>query len=118
TTLCFAINFSAMIWVLARHQISYEGRAILFNGECSKASHINSGIHLVINVLSSLLLGASNYSMQCLSAPTRLDVDKAHVKGRWLDIGVPSVRNISAIGWARVLLWFSLAISSLPLHLL
>lgn len=81
-----------------------------------RASH--SGAHLVINILSTLLLGACNYSMQCLSSPTRAEIDKAHNKGVWLDIGVPSVRNLRRLSTARVTLWWLLAISSIPLHLL
>lgn len=35
-----------------------------------------------------------------------------------MDIGVASVRNIFKIGWQRSLLWWILAISSVPIHLL
>ncbi|MCJ1312051.1 hypothetical protein MMC25_005725 [Agyrium rufum] len=56
--------------------------------------------------------------MQILTAPTRAEIDEAHTRGRWLDIGVPSVRNLRSISRKRVLLWFGLAFSSLPLHLL
>ena len=75
-------------------------------------------MHLAINILSTLLLGASNYSMQCLSSPTRSDIDKAHSQGIWLDIGVPSVRNLRRLSTTRIVLWWLLAISSIPLHLL
>lgn len=56
--------------------------------------------------------------MQCLSAPTRSEVDKAHSQGIWLDIGVPSVRNLRRLSTPRIVLWWLLAISSIPLHLL
>lgn len=72
---------------------------------------------LAINILSSLLLGASNNCAQLLSSPTRHDIDKAHAKGKWLDIGVPSVRNLGHISGWRVLLWALLFLSSIPLHL-
>ncbi|MCJ1431301.1 hypothetical protein MMC27_000652 [Xylographa pallens] len=85
---------------------------------CSDSSQINTGLHLAINILSTLLLGAGNYTMQCLSAPTRAEVDQAHRQGLWLDIGVPSVRNIFRIGKGRVILWVLLGLTSLPLHLL
>jgi hypothetical protein len=75
-------------------------------------------IHLLINILSSLLLAASNYAMQCLSAPTRRDIEKHHSKGWWLDIGVPSFHNLRVIPWNRSVPWYLLMISSLPLHLL
>lgn len=75
-------------------------------------------LHLMVNILSTALLAASNYCMHCLSAPTRQDIDEAHSKRRWLDIGVPSIRNLRSISKARVFLWSLLAISSIPLHLL
>ena len=56
--------------------------------------------------------------MQCLTAPTRTDIDEAHAKGRRLDIGILSVRNLGSIGVKRVLLWSLLGLSSVPLHLL
>lgn len=56
--------------------------------------------------------------MQRLSAPTRREVDDAHKKYQWLDIGVPSVRNLLFINRWRTLGWLVLAVSSLPLHLL
>ncbi|KAK2765090.1 hypothetical protein FQN54_008789 [Arachnomyces sp. PD_36] len=44
------------------------------------------GLHLVINVLSTVILAATNYCMQCLGAPARADIDKAHAQRRWLEI--------------------------------
>lgn len=73
-------------------------------------------LHLVINLLSTLLLGASNYTMQCLSAPTRNDINKAHQQRVSVDIGIPSVRNLRRISWRRVVLWWLLGLSSIPLH--
>lgn len=89
----------------------------LHDGSCKKASRLSFWIHLMINILSTTLLGASNYTMQCLSSPTRKEIDKAHSQGVWLDIGVPSVRNLWRIAKVRVILWWFLAISSIPLHL-
>ncbi|KAJ5154792.1 uncharacterized protein N7500_010231 [Penicillium coprophilum] len=34
------------------------------------------------------------FFQQCLAAPTRQAIDRAHRQGSWLDIGVPSVRNL------------------------
>lgn len=56
--------------------------------------------------------------MQCLSAPTRKEVDEAHAKGKWLDIGVPSVRNLTSIPKLRLGMWVGLGLTSLPLHLM
>lgn len=56
--------------------------------------------------------------MQALVAPTRGDLDFAHSKGDWMDVGVASIRNLFKISWHRTLLWFILALSSVPIHLL
>ena len=87
-------------------------------GDCKETNRLNIGFHVAINILSILLLGASNYSMQCLVAPTRRDINKAHRQNIWLDIGVPSIRNIFHISWRRRILWCFLLISSVPLYLL
>jgi hypothetical protein len=78
--------------------------------------------HVFISALSTLLLSASNYTMQILIAPTRSEVDRAHrgeFKGRtWLDIGVLSTTNLAHVGTVRHVLWIVMAISSIPVHLL
>ncbi|GME32262.1 uncharacterized protein LTHEOB_759 [Neofusicoccum parvum] len=86
-------------------------------GDCGKIERMGSVIHLAINAASTLLLGASNYSMQVLSAPTRKDIDEAHRRGSWLDIGVLSIRNFASIRGKKLWLWLALGFSSVPLHL-
>jgi len=95
-----------------------DGRKLLFQGNCDQARRLNEYLHWIINVISTVLLSASNYGMQCLSAPTRNEVDRSHAKRQWLDIGVMSFRNIFKISRKRALLWFALGFSSMPLHLL
>jgi hypothetical protein len=90
----------------------------IFRGDCNRTSAISTGIHVLINVLASLLLGASNLCMQLLVAPTRSEIDKAHRKQIWLDIGIPSIRNLPHIARRRRVIWWILGISSLPLHFL
>lgn len=98
----------------------YDGNGIadLKTGDEAKISRWNTGYHIAINALSTILLSASNYTMQVLSSPTRADVDKAHKKGNWLWIGLLSPRNLKAIPLKRKLLWLMMASSSIPLHLL
>ncbi|RAR05685.1 serine threonine protein kinase [Stemphylium lycopersici] len=40
------------------------------------------------------VLGASTYAMQGLTSPSRKEVDATHAKGKWLEIGTSSVRNL------------------------
>ncbi|KAI9794275.1 MAG: hypothetical protein M1833_000418 [Piccolia ochrophora] len=116
TAVVLAANVIVTIWVgvaVTRE----EGIGVVRTGTCLESQRINQAISLVINILSSILLGASNYCMQLLSAPTRADVDKAHSNLLWLDIGIPSVRNLKHIAWSKILLWWLLGLSSVPLHL-
>lgn len=56
--------------------------------------------------------------MQCVCAPTRPELNKSHSKGEYLDIGVLSTRNLSAIPRWKKALWWALGLSSVPLHLM
>lgn len=114
------VNTSIAASAVARQrgQASEDAQITLFEGDCERVRRLNIGAHAMINILSTILLGASNYAMQCLSAPTRTEIDIAHGKRKWLDIGIPSVRNLGRISKRRALLWLLLVSSSLPLHLL
>ena len=59
-----------------------------------------------------------DYCAQLLAAPTRSEVDTAHHNGEWLDIGVPSLRNLwkKRIAGKRKAAWTLLMISSVLLH--
>jgi hypothetical protein len=95
-----------------------QGIADLVSGSAPDISRWSTAAHLIINVFSTILLGASNYTMQVLSSPTRNDIDKAHTKRKWLDVGILSMRNLGTIPRKRAMLWGVLAFSSVPLHLL
>jgi hypothetical protein len=114
----FIVNTGILAWIVWTRGTN-DGVDILYEASCDKTKKVNIGIHLLINILSSALLSASNYCMQCLSAPTRPEVDKAHSKGHWLDIGIPSLHNVVSASFARrkKLCWWILAFSSFPLHL-
>ncbi|KAL4883546.1 hypothetical protein BJY04DRAFT_226567 [Aspergillus karnatakaensis] len=93
--------------------------ASLYMGKCSVAKNWSTGLHLIINILSTAMLGASNYCMQCLASPSRAQVDEAHEKRVWVKIGIPNIWNL--LRWQRgkrqVLGWI-LIITSLPIHLI
>lgn len=110
----FVANLALAIWT---SRFGYEnGIATIQKGSCSRIKSLDLWLHLFINVLGTLILGASNYTMQCLSSPTREEIDKAHLRKICLDIGVPSLANLRRISRTRLLLWWLLALSSLPLH--
>jgi hypothetical protein len=91
---------------------------VIYRGSCSAVKKWDVAVHLIINVLSTSILGASNYCMQSLVAPTREEIDVCHAKGEWLDIGTASWRNLFKIGRLRVGLWIILMITATPFHTL
>lgn len=111
------VNLTLTIWA-SRHYGVQDGLGTIREGSCSETKNLAMWIHLGINVLSTLLLGASNYTMQCLASPTREDINRAHGQSVWLDIGTPSIRNLLRISRSRISLWWLVAISSVPLHLM
>jgi hypothetical protein len=115
----FILNLVMTIWVWRSPGHKLEGAiGTVLQGSCSRVRRLNVWIHLLVNVLSTLLLCASNYCMQILVAPNRAEIDEAHAHRRWLHIGVPGLRNLVFVGRDRLLLWALLMTSSLPLHLL
>lgn len=111
------LNIGVAIWA-SRAFGTGSALVEVFRGDCRNVQKINTWIHLGINAMSTCLLSGSNYCMQCVSAPTRKEIDKAHAIGKWVDIGVPSVRNLRSISWKKVSLWWCLGLSSIPLHLM
>ena len=93
------------------------GNALLYEGQCDQMKNIDTWSHFGINVLSTLLLGASNTAMQCIVAPSRADVDRAHAQYRLLDIGVNGLQNWRFLSGPRRWIWCLLLASTLPLHL-
>ena len=111
------INLTLTVWASKRYGLE-EGLGTILDGKCSETKKLAMWTHLGINVLSTLLLGASNYTMQCLSSPTREDINRAHSQNLWLNIGTPSIRNLLGISRSRMILWWLVAVSSVPLHLM
>ena len=115
------INVSLTIYAATNPEykmVRESGIGTLYEGSCDKSRMIGLWLHLGINILSTLLLSGSNYTQQCLTAPTRSEIDAAHARRRWMDIGVPSVRNLFRIKAERTYLWIAIGITSIPLHLL
>lgn len=95
-----------------------DGIGTIAKGQSRSMIRLSTAYHILINICSTVLLTSSNYAMQLLCAPTRADIDKAHRRGHWVEIGLMSFRNLRYINSKRVILWTVLALSSAPLHLL
>ena len=80
------------------------GKSVIFAGPCVTASGISWGIYAVFNLFALVLIAGANYVFQVLGSPTRTEVAVAHFRRRWLDVGVPSFRNLGQIGSGRTVL--------------
>lgn len=112
------INFSVATWAWVRFGTTSDDVVELYQEDCAIVKRSDVLAHIVINVLGTLLLGASNLTLQLLVTPTRDEVDEAHAKGTWFDIEIPSLRNLWGISRFRAMLWCILAVTSIPIHFL
>ncbi len=110
-------NISLTIWATGAHKPE-QGTGTLWTGNCSQISWLNSSTHLLLNILSSLFLGAGNYCTQILVAPSRAEVNRAHAQGRFLDIGTPSLFNLRFIKFQRALICGLIVVVTMVLHVL
>ncbi|KAG2413845.1 hypothetical protein HFD88_003034 [Aspergillus terreus] len=116
TVVVLAINIFTTVWATVRYDIKGDTGTV-FQGNCSKANQLNASFHFAINLLSTAVLGASNFCMQILASPTRGDVDHAHSRKKWFNIGTPSLKNLRMISRMRVIMYVVLSLSSATLHL-
>jgi len=117
SSLVLCCNIGILIFGSLQHGAA-DNFTVLLTGKAKDMSWWSSAIHIVINALSTVLLAASNYTMQVLSSPTRGDIDRAHSERHWLDIGILSVHNFGYIPNRRKFLCVIMVMSSIPIHLL
>lgn len=95
--LCLCFNIIFTVYVTTKFPVDDEGIGDFGVESCSSVSSATSEIHIVINLLATILVVASNYNMQCLMAPDREDIDVVHKRGSHVDIGIQSVHNLRFI---------------------
>jgi hypothetical protein len=118
SAIILCINVVVLIFMYSRKKGLRDGFAEPFDGTAEIMSLYSSAIHIAINALSTVLLAASNYTMQVLSSPTRKDIDRAHSRKEYLDIGFLSRRNLGRISKRRLILFLLMGLSTIPMHLL
>ncbi len=119
-TMAYAIaatSLGVLVWLTIRFPPA-DGKGTVFTGNCSTVDAANTALHLGLNILSTLFLGAGNFCLQLLMAPSLSETRDAHRRGHSLDIGVPSVRNLWYIDYKRKIIWVALGFVSSILHLL
>jgi len=109
-------NIAFLIWAYGV-DAPLNGIGTLFEGSCDTAGALNTGAHVVLNVFSSLFLGAGNYCMQVLVAPSQSQVRESNgFGGRSYDVGVHSLRNLMQVRLSKKVLWSGLCLCSTLLH--
>lgn len=101
----------------SRHGSSLFKSTIIYEGACDSATKLNLTLHLVINLIASAVAASSNYFMQVLSSPSRMEIDKAHSSFQALAIGRSSLHNLLFVSGLKSFSWFVLLASSAPIHL-
>ena len=76
TTAVLITNSAFALWGYLQFTL-VDGIGTAIEGSCDKVNNWNFGLHIAINILSSAMLSASNYTMQCVTAPTRSECDRA-----------------------------------------
>jgi hypothetical protein len=66
TCLC---NIAFLVWAYNVDK-PLNGIGTLYKGECDAVGRLNTGVHVILKVFSSLFLGAGDYCMQVLVAPS------------------------------------------------
>lgn len=114
-----AVLLAALFYgLVVNRDLGVNSTFALFQGSCQTASGLNILVHLVLNVFGTLILASSNFFMQLVAAPSRAELDRAHQKWRWIDIGIPTVRNFASLSGFKRASWLVLMASSVPIHLL
>ncbi|KAH6985672.1 hypothetical protein BKA56DRAFT_291858 [Ilyonectria sp. MPI-CAGE-AT-0026] len=101
--LVFVAAIVCLAFAGAKGKISGGGSSVV-DGDVSEVRGANWGIHALVNIFAVVLVAAANYVVQILSSPTRCEVDTAHEKLTWVDIGIPSLRNLRLISSTRAAL--------------
>jgi hypothetical protein len=89
---------------------------LITTGSCDRIQNLDTGSHVVINILGMTLQSAVTSFLIVLGSPRRQHLNNAHAQGKWFDIGTPSVRNFFQLGSGRGMLWIILFLISLPLN--
>ncbi|KAF1361824.1 hypothetical protein EJ07DRAFT_154029 [Lizonia empirigonia] len=110
------LNISIFAWLFNEYR-PVRGTGLIRTANCDQVGNLETGIKIGLNIISKLILGASTYAMQGTTAPTRRELDEAHSKGKWLEIGTQSWRNLTHVSRRHQAIWSILALTSLPLHL-
>lgn len=71
-------NLGFTLWAV-QHRRLQGNQGVLYEGDCKKVGHAGVGLHFIINIFGTALLGASNYCMVSLSYNGKGDLCNARL---------------------------------------
>ena len=89
-----------------------------YHGNCAHTKKVATGLHIMINILSTTLVATSSYCCQLLMAPARQDIDHAHAHRVWLPIGTFNVKMLTLLPRNRKIMWFLMFGTSIAIQLM
>ncbi|KAH8589129.1 hypothetical protein B0O99DRAFT_692866 [Bisporella sp. PMI_857] len=117
TGIILLFNIIWLIWARAKYGLDGDIGTIS-RGSCADSEALDSNLHLVINILSTIVLTASTKFMLIAYSPSRAEIDGAHERRRCLSVGSLGFRNLMAISWRKIIVYLLLMLTSSPFHLL
>ncbi|KAM7211821.1 hypothetical protein V8F06_012794 [Rhypophila decipiens] len=113
-----AVNLGISINMTMRHDsASPVGSVTVLSGPCQRVNLAKVLIQLAITTASLTLLATSNFAAQAWTALTREEIDRLHRSGDTVDIGIPSLRNMTRISLPRRILWLVMFVLATTIHL-
>ena len=91
----------------------------LFTDSCDSSLHLYNLLgHFIINFLGTIVLASSNFLQQICSSPSITDIAERLQTGKDLKFGSNSPGAVFRQKTSLTLLWVSLVLTSLPLHVM
>ncbi|KAH9229926.1 hypothetical protein K456DRAFT_1844038 [Colletotrichum gloeosporioides 23] len=116
-SICFLVLLSILIAAISKTgNVAQVWKFYTADCRSRSSSVTNTMLHLLLNILSTIILASSSFFMQVLNSPSRKEVDETHATGDWLDIGIPSWRNAFRLSRFKLWSWIIFFLSSVPIH--
>lgn len=90
----------------------------MYQGNCAHTKRVASGLHIMINILGTILVATSSYCCQLLMAPARQDIDNAHAHRVWLPVGTFNIKMLTLLPRHRKLMWYLMFGTSIAIQLM
>ena len=113
---------ATMVFIKTRHKAGslLSNQSIhLFSDSCDSSLHLYNLLgHFIINFLGTIVLASSNFLQQICSSPSITDIANRLQTGKDLKFGSNSPAAVFRQKTSLTIVWLSLVLTSLPLHVM